>query len=73
VVTLRREQHEKNDDADHRHVDWSHRWINSGYWRTMPAHWLPDQANRLQWVPAHVKGPADKPLVIKKTVHKLVR
>lgn len=70
VVTLRRAKPETAEPAAGS-VDWSHRWIVNGFWRNQ---WLPSrQMHRLQWIEAFVKGPADKPLVVKKTVNKLVR
>jgi hypothetical protein len=70
VVTLRRR--DTVDPAiDQRPVDWSHRWIVSGHWRNQ---YLPSvQAHRLQWIAEHVKGPEDKPLVVKEDVFRLAR
>lgn len=52
-------------------VDWTHRWIVNGHWRNQ---WLPSiQAHRQQWISPYVKGPEDKPLVVKKTVNAWVR
>lgn len=70
MVTLRRERHEEHEPAPGS-VEWSHRWIVGGHWRQQ---WLPSvKAHRLQWIMPFVKGPVDKPLVVKRTVHKLVR
>ena len=70
IVTLRRVVH-RAAEGEAGGVEWSHRWLVSGHWRNQ---WLPSRSlHRLQWIDAFVKGPADKPLVVKKTVHKLVR
>lgn len=51
--------------------DFSHRWIVSGHWRNQ---YLPSrETHRLQWIAPHVKGPDDKPLVVKDEVKAWVR
>ncbi len=66
VITLRRQRRELATDEEEGAVAWSHRWIVGGHWRNQ---YLPSTGgHRLQWIPDHVKGPADKPLVIKPTV-----
>lgn len=72
IVTLRRQINVTPDD-DHlsEPVDWSHRWLVSGHWRNQ---WLPSVgAHRLQWIDEYVKGPEDKPLVVKDTVFRVAR
>lgn len=70
VVRLRREREESEVHAPGS-VAWSHRWIVSGHWRNQ---WLPSiKAHRLQWIAPFTKGPEGKPLVVKRTVHNLVR
>lgn len=70
VITLRRPASHHVDAAGGT-VDWSHRWMVSGHWRNQ---WVPTlQTHRLQWIAPYVKGPDDKPLVIKRTVRQLVR
>ena len=70
VVTLRR-QAVRDRDADARDVEWSHRWMVSGHWR----HRWSERTNGMQtiWINPHVKGPADKPLILKNKVVKFVR
>lgn len=72
VVTLRRQVNVTPTDVDVGNlVDWSHRWIVSGHWRNQ---WLPSVgAHRLQWISDYVKGPEDKPLVLKDTVFRVAR
>jgi hypothetical protein len=72
VVTLRRRDvYHDTDDTDPASVDWTHRWLVDGHWRNQ---WLPSrQTHRLQWISGYVKGPADKPLVVKERVKHWVR
>lgn len=71
VVTLRRIIPRQPVEHDGEPVAWTHRWIVSGHWRNV---WHPSLGqHRLQWIAPFVKGPDDKPLVIKKTVNRLVR
>lgn len=74
VVQLRR-RIEKRKPEGTREVEWSHRWLvgatDGGFWRNQ---WLPStQAHRLQWIMPYVKGPDDKPLVVKDEVKAWVR
>jgi hypothetical protein len=65
VVRLRRARREAGDPAGSG-VEWSHRWVVSGHWRNQ---YLPSRGtHRVQWISPHVKGPGDKPLVVKETV-----
>lgn len=71
VVRLRRIEQRSGHSGEGVEVDWSHRWIVSGHWRNQ---WMPSRGrHRLQWIAPYTKGPEDKPLVIKETVHALVR
>lgn len=70
VVRLRRfaQDHNSTGEID---VEWSHRWIVSGHWRRQ---WLPKlRSHRSQWIAPYVKGPDDKPLVLKDRRYALVR
>lgn len=53
-------------------VEYSHQWLVSGHWRNQPCG-TGLQERKLIWVNPHVKGPSDKPLVLKETVKALVR
>lgn len=47
-------------------VEYSHRWMVSGHWRNQ---WMPaSKTHRAQWIAPHVKGPEDKPLVVREDV-----
>lgn len=70
IVELRRHQppRERADEPDA--VEYSHRWISSMHWGQR---WCKqeDGSLELEWrlIPASVKGPADKPLLIRKTIY----
>jgi hypothetical protein len=70
VITLRRPPRRGHSDAQQA-VDWSHRWIVNGHWRRQ---WYPAVAeHRLRYILPYVKGPDDRPLVVKDTVFALRR
>jgi hypothetical protein len=50
-----------------RPTDWSHRWIVGGHWRQQP-HGPGGTLRRPTWIAPHLKGPDDKPLVLKDRV-----
>lgn len=62
---VRRDPHEEDDKEPSR--EYSHRWVVNGHWRLAAVG--PGRAERrLTWVHPHVKGPEDKPLVVKPRV-----
>ena len=70
MLLLRENLHRPGEQAEpgEKTREYSHRWIVRGFWREQPygkGHAL----RRRQWIPPFVKGPADKPLIRKKTVH----
>lgn len=74
VVTLRkviRRTHDDGEEHAENHVDWSHRWIVDGFWRNQ---WYPSiKTHRLIWISPYVKGPEDRPLIIKDKIYKFSR
>jgi hypothetical protein len=83
VVELRRIRGKESEEPSL--VEWSHRWIVRGFWRWQPVsdrHPLA-QPNTGQtpsgdwvariWIAGHVRGPADKPLVVTDKVYRLGR
>lgn len=72
VIQLRRQAFSGGgSDGEAMPVDWSHRWIVGGHWRKQ---YLPStNDHRLTWIAPYVKGPDDKPLVVKKNVFSVVR
>lgn len=67
VVTLRRRSAPTTDQHDDgEQVEWSHRWMVRGHWRN---HWHPRLGlHRPMWINDHIKGPDDKPLVLKEKI-----
>ena len=72
IVLLRRpaESHAGNGQENRR--DWSHRWIVSAHWRNQ-ACGPGRRSRRLTLIGPYVKGPEDKPVVVKETVRTWVR
>jgi len=71
VVRLRRVHRPDRDLDEPQAVDWSHRWMVSGHWR---AQWYPSlNDHRLIYVNPYVKGPDDKPFVVKDVVFRVDR
>lgn len=73
VVTLRRHYVPSLEDKDSEHedVEWSHRWVVKGHWRKQ--YYPSRDEHELIWIQPYVKGPQDKPLIIKDTVYNLKR
>jgi hypothetical protein len=67
VVTLRRRTGPAADQHDAAaQVEWSHRWMVRGHWRN---HWHPRLGvHRPMWINEHIKGPDDKPLVLREKI-----
>jgi hypothetical protein len=71
VVRLRRLSSTPLEEDGDGSRDYTHRWLVSGHWRNQ---WLPSRAaHRLQWIAAHVKGPENRPLIIKEKVTAWIR
>lgn len=72
VTYLRQSERPAGHGSEAGPVAWSHRWLVSGHWkRQVCGPGLKER--KLIWVRPHVKGPGDKPLVVKETVRALVR
>jgi hypothetical protein len=70
VITLRKASRPVEPEGTV--IDWTHRWVVGGHWRQQP--WGPRrELRRAQWIQPFVKGPADKPLVVRETVRALRR
>jgi hypothetical protein len=62
VVRLRRESSEGIEEEGGE-ANYSHRFIVSGHWRNQ---WYPsDKLHRQIWISPYVKGPEDKPLIVR--------
>lgn len=69
VVLPRRARSEQPNSEEEGEADgtsWSRRWVVEGHWRQQ---WYPSQQRHApKWINSYVKGPDDKPLVLKDTV-----
>jgi hypothetical protein len=63
VVRLRREASEPHDDHVPQDANYSHRFIVSGHWRNQP--YPSEGIHRQIWISPYVKGPEDKPLIVR--------
>lgn len=63
VVRLRREQPDQPAVEGVKDVEWTHRWIVSGHWRNQP--YPSEGIYRQIWISPYVKGPEDKPLIVR--------
>lgn len=68
VVQLRRTREPREHDE---HLDggreYTHRWMVNAFWRKQ---WYPSEGrHKPKWIAPHVRGPADKPLVLKDTAY----
>jgi hypothetical protein len=68
-VMLRKIRRSTGDGAAD--INWSHRWMVEGHWRNQ---WHPrHQIHRQKYILPYVKGPDDKPLVLKDALNLVVR
>lgn len=71
IVHLRRPVPKTRPEGESTPVNWSHQWIVHGFWRNQ---WYPSLVDhRRIWIEDFVKGPADRPLVVKDVVWSLDR
>lgn len=47
--------------------EWSHRWVVNGHWRWQP-HGPGRKERKLIWIPPFIKGPDNKPLIVRDDV-----
>lgn len=72
LVDVRRTIREAATNSEGRKVDWTHRWMvgadTGGFWKQVV--YGPNRSlRRPQWIMPFIKGPKDKPLILKDTVH----
>lgn len=74
VVELRRREVVRDPDADGgaRAVEWSHRWLVRGFWRWQTHGPAMSRKKRI-WIAPYLKGPEDKPLLVREHVYALKR
>lgn len=71
VIELRKPIHVQSGERGSTPVDWSHRWMVNHHWRYQ---YHPSTGqNSWVYIAEHVKGPDDKPLVLKDRVFAWVR
>lgn len=71
-ITLRRPAREGGPESGTPNdVNWSHQWIVGGHWRNQ--YLRSTGAYRPTWIAPYIKGPDDKPLVVKERVYRLER
>lgn len=72
IVVLRRYASGPALEEGEGHVDWTHRWLQRGHWRQQRVG--PGRSMvRPTWIAPMIKGPADKPLIVRDTVQAVVR
>lgn len=70
VVTLRRLKRQDEDEGQG-DIEYSHRWLVQGHWRNQ---WYPSEQRHVpKFIATYVKGPEDKPLVIKDRIFRVSR
>lgn len=69
VYTLRRAK-EARYEGPEREVRWTHRWMVGAHWHT---YHYKDGSTKQKWIAPYVKGPDDKPLIVKKRAFEVVR
>jgi hypothetical protein len=78
VIQFRKRKYynEKGEETeDSKKIDWSHRWLVGGHWRWQP-YKDPVSGGEIKkriWISPYVKGPEDKPLVMKDKVYVLAK
>lgn len=72
VLKLRKARPHEYEGGE-REVEWSHRWMVSGHWRSQPYKISGETVYRQIWIAPYVKGPDGKPLVLKRHAVEFVR
>jgi hypothetical protein len=71
LIDVRR-RGQSTSPGEGREVNWSHRWIVNGFWRQQP--YGPGRKfRRPQYILPYIKGPQDKPLIVKDRVNVVKR
>lgn len=73
VITLRRPQTDTRSDEAARSIEWTHQWIVDGHWAPYWCGPRSDPHQEYRWLAPYVKGPKDKPLVVKDKVYAWTR
>jgi hypothetical protein len=68
LIDVRRPKHSKTEpSAEHRDIEWTHRWIVSAHWRQQ-AYGPGRSLRRPRLIAPYMKGPDDKPLIVPESV-----
>ena len=71
IVTLRRLRAATSQEESDGSVTYSHRWMVQGHWRNQ---WYEsEQRHKPKFIAAYVKGPEDKPLIVKDRIFRVSR
>jgi len=65
VLRLRRSRTVMEHKGEGEGIAYTHRWVVGGHWRHQPYGPKSDRYYKQIWIAPYVKGPEDKPLVIK--------
>jgi hypothetical protein len=65
VLRLRRHRHRMEHEGNGAGIEYSHQWVVDGHWRQQPYGPRANPSYKQIWIAPYVKGPEDKPLVIK--------
>lgn len=70
TIQLRATEHVRGT-GEHGVVEWASRWIVRGHWRNQ---WYASQGeHRIVWIPPYIKGPEERPLVVRPAVYAVAR
>lgn len=72
VIQFRRRESKKSEGPVKK-VNWTHRWMVRGFWRWQPYKVEGEWIRKRIWIAPTIKGPEDKPLVLKQKVNAFVR
>jgi len=71
VVMLRRKETTHHEHNTGETIERTHRWLVRGHWRNQ---WYPSMGvHRPKWIPEHIKGPDDKPLIVREKIFSVSR
>jgi hypothetical protein len=71
MIRLRRPSLDNGHEAASSPVNWTHRWMVDGFWRNQ---YHPSTGQHIPtWIAPYIKGPGDKPIVLKDRMYTFVR
>jgi hypothetical protein len=66
VVELRRRSEKSESENGGSQREYSHQWVVRGFWRWQ--YYPASGTHKQKYIASHVRGPKDKPLIVKKRV-----